>query len=154
MNIFDPRLGGLAYILRRVDRHPDRRGPACLAEVRYGSGDRKGAFKLSLVILAAAFAGYFLSMPHVPAFFPELTRATHALRESLGIAVITWVIYWGARPIVRRNMPDLLVSWNRLMAGDWNDPLIGRDILFGTLFGLGHFSLILSVSWPTPGEWR
>ncbi len=110
--------------------------------VRYGSGDRKGAFKLSLVILAAAFAGYFLSMPHVPAFFPELTRATHALRESLRIAVITWVIYLALEPIVRRNLPDLLVSWNRLMAGDWNDPLIGRDILFGTLFGLGHFSLI------------
>jgi len=28
-------------------------------------------------------------------------------------------------------VPELIVSWNRLLAGDWRDPLVGRDVLLG-----------------------
>ena len=30
-----------------------------------------------------------------------------------------------------------IISWNRLLAGDWRDPLVGRDILLGAVFGFG-----------------
>src|SRR5262249_32277435 len=36
---------------------------------------------------------------------------------------------------VRRTWPEILISWSRLVAGGWKDPLVGRDVLIGTLFG-------------------
>ena len=48
---------------------------------------------------------------------------------------------------VRRRWPATLVSWSRLLAGGFRDPLVGRDVLVGCLFaaflaalgGLGWF---------------
>jgi serine/threonine-protein kinase len=80
-------------------------------------------------------------MDHVPSFFQELNRFTHSLREGLIAAAITWLMYLALEPIVRRNMPELIVSWNRLLAGDWRDPLVGRDVFLGALFGIAHMAL-------------
>lgn len=107
-----------------------------------GSSDRKGAFKLGLAVLIFTFCGIFFGMPHAPAFFPELERFLSALREGLRNAAFTWLLYLALEPIVRRNWPELVVSWNRLLAGDWRDPLVGRDVLIGVLTGVAHFSLI------------
>jgi len=44
---------------------------------------------------------------------------------------------------------DLLISWNRLVAGCWRDPLVGRDVLVGTLFGCAWaFSIHLVYALP------
>lgn len=110
--------------------------------VKSGSGDRKGAFKISLVVLVLTFCYWFLILHHVPSFFPELDRFSHGLRLGLYVAAVTWLMYLALEPIVRRNLPDLIVSWNRLLAGDWRDPLVGRDVLIGALFGIGHNTLI------------
>ena len=29
-----------------------------------------------------------------------------------------------------------MITWSRVLAGRWRDPLVGRDVLFGVLFGL------------------
>lgn len=110
--------------------------------VKSGSGDRKGAFKVLLVVLVLTFCYWLLSVNHVPSFFPELDRFSHALRLGLYIGAITWLMYLALEPIVRRNLPELIVSWNRLLAGDWRDPLVGRDVLIGALFGIAHITLI------------
>jgi serine/threonine-protein kinase len=110
--------------------------------VKSGSGDRKGAFKIGLAVLVLTFSGIYLGSNHVPAFFPELDRFFNALREGLRNAAFTWLLYMALEPIVRRNWPELVVSWNRLLAGDWRDPLVGRDVLIGALAGVLHFSLI------------
>jgi serine/threonine-protein kinase len=110
--------------------------------VKSGSADRKGAFKIGLAVLLLTFTGIYLSTNHVPAFFPELDRFFNALREGLRNAAFTWLLYMALEPIVRRNWPELVVSWNRLLAGDWRDPLVGRDVLIGALGGALHFSLI------------
>jgi serine/threonine-protein kinase len=110
--------------------------------VKSGSVDRRGAFKISLAVLILTFCGYFLGMNHVASFFPELDRYSHAIRQSLYLAAITWLMYLALEPIVRRHLPELIVSWNRLLAGDWRDPLVGRDVLIGILFGIGQLTLI------------
>lgn len=117
--------------------------------LRSGSGDRSGAFKTSLVVFCAIFLGWFFSMGHVPSILPELGRLAHTVRIALFAAAGTWVFYLALEPVVRRNLPDLMVSWNRLLAGDWRDPLVGRDVLLGTLWsvagsGLIHFSGVLA----------
>ncbi|MBX7174997.1 MAG: serine/threonine protein kinase, partial [Pyrinomonadaceae bacterium] len=110
--------------------------------IKSGSGDRKGAFKISLAVFVLSFLGWFFSLNHVPSFFPELDRITLGFRMALYISLLTCVIYLALEPIVRRNLPDLIVSWNRLLVGDWRDPLVGRDVLLGTMLGIGHMALI------------
>ncbi|MBK6795433.1 MAG: protein kinase [Acidobacteria bacterium] len=107
-----------------------------------GSGDLKGAFKTALIVLVLTFSGWLLSMNHVPSFFPELDRFTHSLRLALYWAASTWLFYLALEPVVRRNLPELIVSWNRLLAGDWRDPLVGRDVLLATLCAVAHTTLI------------
>jgi hypothetical protein len=47
-----------------------------------------------------------------------------------------WLSYVAIEPFVRRQWPQVLVSWARLLAGDWRDPLVGRDILIGCTAGV------------------
>lgn len=109
--------------------------------LKSGSGDRKGAFKISMIVFALVAGGWLFSMSHVPSFFPELDRFSHSIRIGLYLAAVTWLLYLALEPIIRRNLPELMVSWNRLLVGDWRDPLVGRDVLLGTLFGVAHFFL-------------
>lgn len=37
---------------------------------------------------------------------------------------------------MRRRSPHRLISWTRLLAGGWRDPLVGRDVLVGVLLGI------------------
>jgi hypothetical protein len=37
---------------------------------------------------------------------------------------------------VRKRWPNRIISWSRLLAGDFRDPLVGRDVLMGASVGL------------------
>jgi len=52
---------------------------------------------------------------------------------------------------VRRHWPATLVSWSRLLAGGFRDPLVGRDVLVGCL--LGAFASLLSRLWWFVPSW-
>ena len=110
--------------------------------IKSGSGDRKGAIKVAFVVLLLTSVAMLLQIHHFPGFIPELDRLSNAVRLGLYYAGMTWLIYMALEPIVRRNLPELIVSWNRLLAGDWRDPLVGRDVLFGVVFAFGHIGLI------------
>ncbi len=110
--------------------------------IKSGSGDRKGAFKISIAIFILVFLGWIFGSNHVPSFSHELDRVTLGFRGALYLSVLTCIVYLALEPIIRRNLPDLIVSWNRLLAGDFADPLVGRDILLGTLVGVAHLTLI------------
>lgn len=45
------------------------------------------------------------------------------------------MLYFAIEPFIRRRWPQVLVSWARVLAGDWGDPLIGRDVLAGVAAG-------------------
>lgn len=47
------------------------------------------------------------------------------------------MMYMGFEPFVRRRWPHVLISWTRLLMGRFRDPLVGRDILIGCIFGIG-----------------
>ena len=55
-----------------------------------------------------------------------------------------WIWYLALEPFVRRRWPWMMVGWNRLLAGRWNDPMVGRDFLIGGLVGVVN-TLILQV---------
>ena len=64
--------------------------------------------------------------------------------QPLWAAGLLWLLYLALEPYVRRFWPSTLVSWSRLMARQFRDPLVGRDILFGV--GLGALIQVLGLS--------
>lgn len=112
--------------------------------IKSGRGDRKGAVKVALVVLLLTATAMLLRIHHFPSFFPELDRVSLAVRLGLFFAGMTWLLYIALEPIVRRHLPELIVSWNRLLAGDWQDPLVGRDMLFGVVFAVGNITLLFA----------
>jgi hypothetical protein len=81
-------------------------------------------------------------------FFNFLTFAGLSL---LGGGLL-WILYIALEPFVRRRWPQILVSWTRLLSGDFRDPLVARDALIGCalgslIFSLDYFSRFLFPSW-------
>src|SRR5208283_1540399 len=67
---------------------------------------------------------------HVPNS-DELGLFFEFLFWGLGWSCLIWVLNIALEPYVRRRWPATLVSWIRLLAGDFRDPLVGRDVLAG-----------------------
>ena len=101
--------------------------------LRLGRGDRRGAYRLAAFVFAAWAVAWFFGAHHVPNFgeLPALHRV-FGLGRLLGSASL-WVLYIALEPYVRRRWPATLVSWSRLLAGGFRDPLVGRDVLAGCL---------------------
>src|SRR5205085_11309819 len=55
---------------------------------------------------------------------------------GLFISGFIWVLYVALEPYVRRHWPQALISWTRILGGRIRDPLVGRDVLFGTVLGV------------------
>ncbi|MCI0352191.1 MAG: serine/threonine protein kinase, partial [Acidobacteriales bacterium] len=90
---------------------------------RQGRSDRKGAFRLMVFV----FLGFSVA---------TLVGSRVILQNSgfyIVHAILVWILYLGLEPYVRRRWPSMLISWSRLLAGRFRDPLVGRDVLFGIL---------------------
>ncbi len=98
--------------------------------LRLGRGDRRGASRLAAFVFAAWAVAWVFGAHHVPNF-DELGLFFEFLFWGLGWSCLIWVLYIALEPYVRRRWPATLVSWSRLLAGDFRDPLVGRDILAG-----------------------
>jgi hypothetical protein len=73
---------------------------------------------------------------HVPGF-GEFTTILNSLQDAVFAGAFLWVVYVALEPFLRRRWPNRIISWSRLLAGDVRDPLVGRDILIGAIFGFG-----------------
>jgi serine/threonine-protein kinase len=103
--------------------------------IRLGRGDRKGAFRLAGYFLVADAFARLLQAHHVPTIAGELDVVTFSLAITLLGAVVLWIYYVAMEPYVRRQWPEFLISWTRLLGGNFRDPMVGRDLLAGCLFG-------------------
>ncbi|HEX6649414.1 MAG TPA: serine/threonine-protein kinase, partial [Pyrinomonadaceae bacterium] len=113
-------------------------GSALLAwrNLKSGRGDRKGAFRLAAFVLAVFFFRWLFSAHHVYTE-DEAFNFISGVQNMLFWTFFFWVVYIAFEPFVRRRWPSRIISWNRLLAGGLRDPLVGRDILIGALFGIG-----------------
>ena len=102
-----------------------------------GRGDRTGAARLAAAVFAAAFVANFIGSDLPSTAGGTVGRLVQSVSLSLFPVALLWVGYLALEPSVRRSRPELIVSWTRLLAGEWRDPMIGRDVLFGALLGLG-----------------
>ncbi len=109
--------------------------------LRKGRGDRKGAARLAGLALALLAVSWLFGTHHVPNFH-ELGIFVMWLGGTLSFAGLLWMLYVALEPYVRRRWPATLVSWTRLLSGGWRDPLVGRDILAGSL--VGTFGIVVA----------
>jgi serine/threonine-protein kinase len=101
--------------------------------LRKGRGDRRGASRLSGVVLVAIFLTWVVGATHIPDIDVELGRIFIATGWALFCGGALWVLYLALEPYVRRFWPATLISWSRLVAGKFIDPQVGRDVLIGVL---------------------
>ncbi len=108
--------------------------------LRLGRGDRRGAFRLSAFVFAAWVVAWFIGAHHV-SDLAELSLFIEFLAWGLFWFCFLWVLYIALEPYVRRRWPATLVSWSRLLAGGFRDPMVGRDLLVGSLLAASTLAL-------------
>jgi predicted Ser/Thr protein kinase len=100
-----------------------------------GKGDRRGAMLLAILIFSLhmvlwTFQAHFSSAGN----FAYLLAL--AISGALFWGGVVWVLYLALEPYVRRYWPQALISWTRVFARRWRDPLVGRDVLYGAVIGI------------------
>jgi len=112
-------------------------GAVRLARVNYrrGRADREGAFRLAVVMFALEIL-LWLCRGHMVAGIGTLGLLIIAVSTGLFISGTAWMLYLALEPWVRRRWPQTIISWSRLLSGQFRDPLVGRDILFGVILGV------------------
>jgi predicted Ser/Thr protein kinase len=119
-------------------------GSALLARrnLRLGRGDRRGATHVAFFYVVVNMLGWLFAEHHNGLPGREFKIFSLDLAQAVFSALFLWLLYVAIEPFVRRRWPERIISWSRLLAGGFRDPLVGRDILFGAAFGAG---MILST---------
>ncbi|HUP60983.1 MAG TPA: serine/threonine-protein kinase [Thermoanaerobaculia bacterium] len=125
--------------------------------LRQRRGDRAGAFRIAIaffVLLLIAILGF---SEHEPSMLHELRVLGRALESSLLGTATVYLAYIALEPYLRRRSPERLVAWARLLAGNWRDPMVGRDVLIGLTAGVAQAagSVLSGVvrQWVKNGDW-
>jgi serine/threonine-protein kinase len=108
-----------------------------------GRGDLRGAMRLGIAMASISLLKWVLRAHHV-ADTGEYDLFTEAVAQAAYTGIRYWIFYLALEPWVRRYWPQNLVTWSRLLAGRWRDPLVGRDVLVGILLGLVYLLLFQS----------
>jgi serine/threonine protein kinase len=101
---------------------------------RRGRGDREGALRLATVLFVLELV-LWLCRSHFVAGFQTFGYLMLAIAAGLLWGGTMWMLYLAIEPWIRRYWPQAIISWSRIVAGQWRDAVVGRDILFGVAFG-------------------
>jgi serine/threonine-protein kinase len=104
--------------------------------LRLGRSDRRGAFRIAAVFVPLHMLAWLQWAQHVPQADALASAFIGTLAVTLFEALMLYTFYLAVEPYVRRRWPDTIISWTRVLAGRFRDPLVGRDILFGVLLGV------------------
>ncbi|HEX8174550.1 MAG TPA: protein kinase [Pyrinomonadaceae bacterium] len=119
--------------------------------LRLGRGDRRGATRLALFVFIVSSLNWVTGNHHVAELGPEFNSFMNGLGATLVFMGLSWVMYVALEPLVRRRWPGRIISWTRFLAGDFRDPLVGRDILIGGLLGLAM--VLIFYFWNLTPSW-
>jgi hypothetical protein len=116
--------------------------------VRLGRGDQKAAWRAAAVLFASGVASWALVASHVPTLW-ELWLLLNGMSWATFQAGFVGLLYLAVEPFVRRHWPDALISWMRIIAGRFRDPLATSHILVGACAGSGLALLSTVNAWTT-----
>jgi len=94
----------------------------------------RGASRLAVFVCALILIGWAIEASHVPTLW-EAALFVLGLSYALFAASMVWTLYVALEPFIRRLWPHTIISWSRILGGRVRDPLVGRDILVGSLCG-------------------
>jgi serine/threonine protein kinase len=101
-----------------------------------GRGDSRSAARLAAAAFLSMCVAILVDFAHHVPTSSEFVIVMIATAWGLVFAAISWLLYVAIEPHVRRRWPDSLISWSRLLAGQFRDPVVGRDLLVGILVGV------------------
>jgi serine/threonine-protein kinase len=105
-----------------------------IRNLRRGRTDTRGALRTAIVAFCLTL--------------PALVLQGHITRVNLGVRIpgllaqaaidslVFIAMYLAAEPYVRRYWPTPLISWQRLIEGQWRDSLVARDFGIGIAIGI------------------
>ena len=110
--------------------------PLAWRNLRQSRGDPRGGTRLALLVVAARVAAWVLSAAPAATLGDQFVLLLFAILGALTEGVLVWIGYVAIEPSIRRHWPETIVSWTRVLAGQFRDPLVCRDILIGALVGV------------------
>ena len=116
--------------------------------IRAGRSDLKGALRIAVFMFAARMLVWLFATHHVAELVGEVNLFVSGLQSGLYWSGMAGFMYLAFEPYLRKSAPERIISWTRLLGGDWRDPLVGRDVLIGGavamavhMFALSHHLL-------------
>ena len=97
---------------------------------RSGRGDTIGAIRLGGIVFALRSIIELCNL-HWAIDISTYWTVTILLAIQLAQGASISVVYLALEPAVRARWPKVLVSWSRILRGQWNDPLVGTRVLQG-----------------------
>ncbi len=121
------------------------------ANLRRNRGDKHGAIRIAVFIFYVQMA-LWLSKGHFTLSQGVFAMMILALCTSIFAAAVVWSMYIALEPYMRRRFPRTLMGWSAVLTGRINDPIVGRDVLFGVACGVWVVALqrVLSYAHPSP----
>ncbi|MBL8113827.1 MAG: hypothetical protein JNK60_13175, partial [Acidobacteria bacterium] len=100
-----------------------------------GRGDGPGSRRLLTFVLVGMGGGVILQGHYSFHRFYSLFTVVIVICFCVGAAVFVRLAYLAVEPPIRKRYPFLLVSWTRLLSGDYRNSLVARDALIGLTLG-------------------
>ncbi|MGB0715808.1 MAG: serine/threonine-protein kinase [Phycisphaerae bacterium] len=128
--------------------------PLAFRHARDGISDFRGASRLAAGFFLLGIMTYVLRRPQLVNLESEVGIFTFKLVFLLGVSTLVAILYVALEPIARRYWPEMLVTWSRLVAGQFNDQFVARDTMVGIAVGcawglmaIGEVSLAQLAGW-------
>ena len=112
--------------------------------LRMGRGDRNGANRLAFFIIGLYGLRWIFTAHHLAATEEVGLFGISAAFWILAAGWI-WLLYIALEPFAKRRWPGMLVGWSRLLAGNYRDPLVGRDLFVGCVLAAA-IGLLVALS--------
>jgi predicted Ser/Thr protein kinase len=119
--------------------------------LRLGRGDLRGATRVAFVYFSVRMVVWLFEEHHNGLVDREFTVFILYLTGAVFTAFFLWLLYIALEPFVRRRWPGRIISWSRLLRGDYRDPLVGRDILIGA--AAGSVMILCTILTPSGLRW-
>jgi serine/threonine-protein kinase len=111
--------------------------------IRAGRGDRRGAWRIVVVSFCLYTVAIFSGMHFIPSL-DMLSYLFENLSSALAMSAILWMAYIALEPAVRARWPHSLITWNRLLNGQFGDSRLGSHVLVGAAMGM---AILVLVTW-------
>ncbi|HET9299184.1 MAG TPA: serine/threonine-protein kinase, partial [Candidatus Polarisedimenticolaceae bacterium] len=113
--------------------------------LRLGRADRRGAGRVAATIAVLGILAW-VGVSHLSISGALVPTLGGALTIAAAAGLFAWTGYMTIEPYLRRQTPELLIGWARVLEGRFTDPRVGRDVLGGMLLGATGAAIVHLVN--------